>query len=185
MHQNQPCTCTYPKHLYFVRSIRKGSWPPSPGPSRRNPSQHLGPPFPAPGLVVGNAGGAKSPPSISDIVQLSEMGGGITGLAPATVAPRHPALQSQVHMQPGDATSTTGWIVAPIPILQIPNFLCSRVRRCQLCTLCYVGKLSKIINYLFSVLALHKKICTNGPFTACGRHNDGYLVTWDQCMHIG
>ena len=86
-----------------------------------------------PGLVVGNAGGAKSPPStISDIVQLSEMGGGIsiTGLAPATAAPRRRALQSQVHMQPGDATATTGWIVAPIPILLIPNSLNANFVRC-------------------------------------------------------
>ena len=149
-------TPMYLIHHHFGSPIRKGRWPPSPGPSPRNPSQHLGPPFPMPGLVVGNAGGAKSPPSISDIVPLSEIGGGITGLAPATAALRRRGFRSEVRMQPGDATAATGWIVPPIPNQQIPNSLCSRVRRCQLCVVCYVGKLAKLINYLFYVLALNK-----------------------------
>ena len=155
MHQKLRCT-QYPIHHHFGSPIRKGRWPPSPSASHNNPSQHLRNAFTTPGLVVGNAGGAESPPSISDIVPLSEMGGSIAGLAPATAAPRRRGLRSQVRMQHSDATTATGWIVAPIPILQIPNTLRSRVRRCQLCVVRYVGKLSKIINYLFYVLALHK-----------------------------
>ena len=85
------------------------------------------------------------------------MGGSIAGLAPATAAPRRRGLRSQVRMQLGDATTATGWIVALIPILQIPNNLRSRVHPYQLCVVRYVDKLSKIINYLFYVLALHKK----------------------------
>ena len=149
-------TPMYPIHHHFRSVIRKGRWPPSPSASHNNPSQHLWNAFPTGGPAVGNAGGAESPPPITDIVQSSEMGGSIAGLAPATAAPRRRGLRSQVRMQPVDATAATGWIVAPIPILQIPNTLRSRVRWCQLCVVRYVGKLSKIINYLFYVLALHK-----------------------------